>query len=166
MKPLVLAATVMLLSGCGLQTDRTASGGAVQITPSPAPELSGKTTAGGQFALSASRGHPVVVDFFGSWCGPCRAGQPDLNSIATRYQARGVEFVGVAMRDDSTAVRGYEQTYKVPYPAMLDDGSLAASYDIAAPPTIVVVDSHGNIVSKFLATTTGLASKLDALLLA
>jgi thiol-disulfide isomerase/thioredoxin len=159
------AVLLLALSACGLQADLPATGGTVTLTPSPPPSVEGTTVAGSTFDLAAKKGHPVVVDFFGSWCGPCRAEQPDLNSIAATYQSKGVDFIGIAMRDDPVAVAGYEQDFKVPYPALLDnDGSLAAGFDIDAPPTIVVINRHGDAVAKYLATVSGLSAELNSLL--
>jgi thiol-disulfide isomerase/thioredoxin len=165
MRVWIATGLVLALSACGLQADLQASGGTVTLTPSPAPATTGKTVAGSTFNLAAEKGHPVVVDFFGSWCGPCRAEQPDLNSVAKSYQSKGVYFIGIAMRDDPVAVAGFEQTFSVPYTALLDDdGSLAAGYDISSPPTIVVIDKHGDAVAKYLATVSGLSTELNSLL--
>jgi len=159
------AALLVVLSACGLQADLPATGGTVTLTPSPPPSIDAKTVAGSTFDLAAKKGHPVVIDFFGSWCGPCRAEQPDLNDIAKSYEVRGVDFVGIAMRDDPVAVAGFEQDYGVPYPAVLDnDGSLAAGYDVNSPPTIIVVNRSGDAVAKYLATVSGLSTELNSLL--
>ena len=159
------AGLLLVLSACGLQADLPATGGTVTLTPSPPPAIDGKTVAGSTFDLAAKKGHPVVIDFFGSWCGPCRAEQPDLNSVAKSYQAKGVDFIGIAMRDDPVAVAGFEQDYGVPYPALLDnDGSLAAGYDVNSPPTIIVVNRSGDAVAKYLATVSGLSAELDSLI--
>ena len=159
------AALPLVLSACGLQADLAAAGGTVTLTPSPPPATIGKTVAGSTFDLAAKKGHVVVVDFFGSWCGPCRAEQPDLNNIASTYQGKGVDFIGIAMRDDPVAVAGFEQNYRVPYPALLDnDGSLAAGYDVTSPPTIIVINRKGDAVAKYLSTISGLSKELDSLL--
>ncbi len=158
-----------LLSGCDLQqniADRSDVGGA---NPTKAPQISAPliatTSPTAAFSLSADQGHVVVVDFWGSWCGPCRQEQPDFNVIAARYQARGVVFVGVAMRDDEASVRAYLTTYAVPYPSVMDiDQSIAGNYNIASPPTTVVVDASGHVAQRFLGTTAGIGDELDALL--
>jgi thiol-disulfide isomerase/thioredoxin len=116
--------------------------------------------------LAAERGHPVVIDFFGSWCGPCRRQQADLNAVAARYQPRGVVVVGDALRDDRATLRGYLTGLGVPYPAGLDDGTVAAPFAVLAPPTTVVVDPRGRVAATILGGihAGALSALLDRLL--
>ena len=97
------AAMIALLCGCGLQSETAGCGtGAGQ----EAPPLRGETLQGGRFDLAAQHGHPAVVNFWASWCGPCRVEQPHLNALAQRFRGRAV-FVGVDIRDDRAAAGGY-----------------------------------------------------------
>ena len=159
-----------LLSGCDLQQNiaqRSDIGGS---SPSLAPQVSAPLLSAvvgtpATFDLTAQRGHPVVIDFFGSWCGPCRIEQPDLNALAQRYKSRGVVFIGVAMRDQSASVQAYLGDLKVPYPSVVDsDESIASAYNVASPPTTVVIDSQGHVVDRLLGTTVGLSDDLDRML--
>jgi thiol-disulfide isomerase/thioredoxin len=160
------AASVLLLAACGLERDvGVGSAGAPQVG-SPAPEVRIHTLDGGVVDLAAERGHPVVIDFFGSWCGPCRRQQPDLNAVAARYRERGVVVVGDALRDDRAAVQSYLTGLAVPYPAGLDDGEVGAAFAVLAPPTTVVVDAGGRVAATLLggAGARRLSDLLDRLL--
>jgi thiol-disulfide isomerase/thioredoxin len=160
-----VAVVTVTLSGCGLQSGLNEGVGAATTSPSPAPPLSGSTLTGAQFAWSSATGHPVVVDFWASWCGPCRAEQSDINGLVKTYASRGVLFIGVDMRDDNAAALAYRHDLGVAYDSLPDSSEqIAASYNVAAPPTIVLVDQHGAVVDRFLGTVVGLRSHLDTLL--
>jgi len=160
-----VAVVTLMLSGCGLQSGINEPAGASTTNPTPAPPLSGSTLTGAQFTWSSARGHPVVVDFWASWCGPCRAEQSAINGVVKSYASRGVLFIGVDMRDDDAAALAYRHDLGVTYDSLPDSSEqIASSYNVAAPPTIVVVDQHGAVVDRFLGTVVGLKNDLDRLL--
>jgi len=157
-------AVMLLVAACGLQPDP--SGGAPTpgwVSPSPAPPLAGAGLNGERLSLAADRGHPVVIDFWGSWCVPCRAEQPELNALVPRYPS--VHFIGDDIRDDAVSARAYVADLKVPYPSVFDPSSAnTAPFRVDAPPTIIVVDGHGEVVGRYLGTVSGVAQQLDHLL--
>jgi len=160
----VLALVTLGLAGCNLQQD--IGGRADHSAPnSSAPALAGRTTDGGYLPASATAGRVLAIDFWGSWCGPCRAEQPDLNTLAASYSPRGVLFVGVDMRDDLASAEAYRRDFKVPYQSIFDeDGSVAAAFNVTAPPTFIIVDRSGHISSRLLGTLTGSKEALDGAL--
>jgi cytochrome c biogenesis protein CcmG, thiol:disulfide interchange protein DsbE len=147
--PILLLSTLPLAS-CGLERDLGAGSPGGPQVGSAAPEVRIHTLDGGVVDLAAERGHPVVIDFFGSWCGPCRRQQAALDAVAERYRPRGVVVVGVALRDDRAAVQSYVSDLGVPYPTGLDDGQVAAAFAVLAPPTTVVVDPGGRVAASLL----------------
>ncbi len=157
-------ATVAALASCGLQQGLAQGSDAPASGPSFAPPVNASTITGTQFSWASVRGHPVVLDFWGSWCGPCRAEQGDINKLYSKYAARGVVFVGVDMRDDNAAAIAYDHDYAVAYSSVNDaDEQIAAAYDVSAPPQLIVIDQHGNIVQRFLGTVVGVTDILDTL---
>ena len=156
----------LLLAGCGLEQDVGVSSSGGPHVGAPAPEVRIRTLDGRVVDLAAERGHPVVLDFFGSWCGPCRKQQAGLNAVAATYRPRGVVVVGDALRDDRATLQSYLTEQAVPYPAGLDDGAVAAQFAVLAPPTTVVVDRAGKVAATYLGgiRTDTLSHLLDRLL--
>jgi thiol-disulfide isomerase/thioredoxin len=107
----------------------------------------------------------VVIDFWASWCGPCRAEQDELNSLVSRYAARGVQFIGVDIRDDSANAKAYVQEFHIQYPSVFDPASDDAnSFNVVAPPTTLVVDGSGTIRLRALGNLVDVPITLDTLL--
>jgi thiol-disulfide isomerase/thioredoxin/tetratricopeptide (TPR) repeat protein len=100
----------------------------------------------GHWSLSSTRGHVVVVNFFATWCPPCRAETPDLIAAEKRYASKGVIFVGIDDREDPSLVAVFVKTKGIRYPIVLDsDGSVSKAYDVRAIPTTYIVDRSGVI---------------------
>ena len=153
-------------SGCSLQQDI----GSRPDAPgqgAAAPPISGTTLDGVRIDSASLRGHPVVLDFWASWCGPCRLEQPDINALHAQYAAKGVTFLGIDMRDDDAAAAAYKKEFSVPYASIPDASQqIAAAYDVASPPEVIVVDGSSHIVQRFLGTIVGVKRALDSVLTA
>src|SRR5579863_5326868 len=130
-----------------------------------APDFQLRTTAGKQLRLSSLRGHVVVVNFFATWCPPCRRETPDLVAAAQRYAHADVVFVGVDDREKSPLVQVWAKGKGVRFAiAMDDDGAVEELYDVRAIPTTYVLDKSGVIRYRQLdqLETTTLTGALDA----
>jgi cytochrome c biogenesis protein CcmG/thiol:disulfide interchange protein DsbE len=104
---------------------------------------------GGRFDLEAFRGSPVVVNFWSTWCQPCKIEHPVLLEAAQSYSAAGVRFVAVVYQDDPEKVQRYIQANGSAWPTVLDPGGRTAiSYGVAGVPETFFVDKDGIIVHK------------------
>jgi thiol-disulfide isomerase/thioredoxin len=169
MAPIMAAvAAVLLLAGCGLQqSDAAVPNGGLPLGNGPttaATPITAPTLAGTKFDWSTTRDHVVVLDFWASWCGPCRGEQPGLNKLDAQWAPKGVIFLGVDLSDTNINGAAYERDFKVAYPSVNDaDEVIASEYNVPAPPTVIVVDAQGNIVDRFLGTLTGVSDDLSRL---
>ncbi len=141
--------------------------GQVKVAPELATEFSLELHDGGVVALSELRGKVVMVDFWSSWCPPCRLEAPVLTDVYREYQDRPVEFVGVAIWDLPLGVQEHLAKYEVPYPNGIDEeGAIAIDYGVRGLPEKFFIDQQGFIVKKFVGpmSASGLREALDDLL--
>jgi cytochrome c biogenesis protein CcmG/thiol:disulfide interchange protein DsbE len=119
----------------------------------PAPGFSLPDVATGeQFTLSEQRGKVVVVNFWGTWCNPCRVEAPMLQRTYAAYQDQGVVFVGIAAKDVPSKVLDYIDEFGITYPNVMDEGDrLWDAYRIEAVPETFVIDTNGQITKFFRA---------------
>lgn len=111
---------------------------------------------GEKFALSDLKGSVVVLNFWASWCGPCRDEMPAFELIYQEYKDRDVVFVGVAYADTETEARAFAEQVGVSYPLGMDyTYGISESYGIQALPTTFFIDREGVITKKM----TGRASE-------
>lgn len=99
-----------------------------------------------QLTLASLRGKAVVLDFWATWCGPCRAEAPILDRLSQRYRDRGLVVVGVNTNEEQGFAEAYAQKVGLTYPIVYDTRSSAASaYGVSSFPTLVVVNREGKV---------------------
>jgi thiol-disulfide isomerase/thioredoxin len=148
-------------------------GSAVAVIPEadrrPLPAFSAATLDGTRIDLASLRGRPLVLNFWASWCGPCRAEQQGLELAAKDLAGRDVRVVGVNIRDDQGAARSYLKEFGVGYPSLFDRPAVlpARLGDLGpqAPPYTLVVDAAGRVAARVFGALPGGEPKRQAALL-
>jgi len=170
----VAAAAVLAAAGCdgdAIAADTPASSGQSFVGHSyestfyqpghrpAAPPVSGTTVTGQHLSLSQLRGNTVVVNFWGSWCAPCRAEAPALGELARQLRPNGVRFVGVDIRDEPDSAVAFMQQFNVGYPSLSDpEDEIALDFRSTVPPadipTTLVIDRSGRIAARIFGAST------------
>ena len=124
-----------------------------------APEFTGTTLTGSKLSFSAYRGKVVVLNFWGSWCVPCREEASTLSVVAAQYQPSGVSFLGVDVRDTTASAEAFAHSFHITYPSVSDPSSVitldfTAVVPIAGTPTTLVIDRTGHIAGAVFGTVT------------
>ncbi|MCC6650742.1 MAG: TlpA family protein disulfide reductase [Candidatus Eisenbacteria bacterium] len=117
-----------------------------------APAFAVKTVDGKTLKLSDLRNKPVIVDFWATWCGPCRASMPDLNEMQARYGAKGLTVIGLSVDETGPApVKRFATQLGVRFTiAMANDDILDAYGPIRSIPTTFFINRKGEIVRRVI----------------
>lgn len=115
-------------------------------------ELAGETLDGEMLDVASWRGQVVVVNVWGSWCGPCREEAPDLVEVHEATRSLPVQFVGIDVRDGRAPALAFQRRYGIRYPSLFDeDGRLLLAFTGKAPvsavPSTVVLDTEGRVAA-------------------
>ncbi len=111
-----------------------------------APDFILKSMAGDNLRLEEYRGQVVLVNFWASWCGPCRQEMPVLERIQSRYEPMGFTVLGVNVDTDEAKARKVAERAGVSFPLLLDRGqTVSKQYDVSSMPYTVLVDRDGSI---------------------
>jgi len=112
----------------------------------PAPSINLKLLGGGRAELEALRGRPVLINFWATWCAPCRQEMPDLAAIRQAHEASGLEVLAVNLTDQERLkdVQAFVAELALPFPVLLDErGRAREGYGITTLPTTYFVDTLG-----------------------
>ncbi len=147
--PLVAGFAVVV----ALQMQQSANSSSLTPASVPAGNLAPQFTltdiSGNKVALSDFKGKVVILDFWATWCPPCKREIPDFISLQSAYEARGLQIVGIAL-DQPDKVREFARQNGMNYPVLLGNDQIAQEYGgIEGIPTTFIIDRNGRLVNRF-----------------
>ena len=122
--------------------------GAGSSSSGPAPQFSLESRGGPKISLAQYKGQVVMLNFWASWCGPCRQEMPLLENIYKKYNKMGFTLIGVNVEPDSKEAEGFLKQLQNPvsFPVIYDkDSTVSKAYDVQGMPSTVIIDRKGNI---------------------
>jgi peroxiredoxin len=142
--------------GCAKEKEETA--------PAEAPDFTLKTLEGDEMALSKLRGTVVLLDFWATWCAPCRESIPHLIQLHKTYQEKGFKVIGISIdkEKDGDALRHYVKSMDIPYPVVLASDEVTRQYGVSGIPATFLIDREGKIREKVVGFNDTIAEHLTA----
>lgn len=147
-RPVILRSTralVACLSALLLGTAASIAAAATAVG-SPAPDFTLRVLDGPNLRLQEQRGKVVLVNFWATWCGPCRKEMPHLNRIADKYRSSGLVLLGINVDDDARNAADLAAKLGVKFPVLFDtDKKVSKLYDLNSMPSTLVIDRNGRV---------------------
>lgn len=149
---IIVVVGLLALLGVGLANREPATGrsGFTRINK-PAPEFKLSLFQGGEIDLTSYRGRPIVINFWASWCVPCRQEAPILEGLWQSYQEGGVQFIGVNIQDAEADSSRYIREFGITYPNGLDaDGRITVDYGVIGIPVTFFINREGIVERRWV----------------
>ncbi len=140
----------------------------IEAAPRPgqaAPAFRVVTTSGQQVTLDNYRGHVLVVDFFATWCQPCRQSIPHLVEMNRKYGKQGLQVLGLSADEDGERpVKAFANEYRINYPLALAGDTTTADFGIRSVPVMFILDKKGTIVEVYRGFTDDVGRSMEQLI--
>lgn len=128
----------------------------------PAPDFTLKTLNGPNLRLGEQRGRVVLVNFWATWCGPCKQEMPHLNRLYEKYRASGFVLLGVNVDEDPRTAAATAQKFGLSFPVLFDgDKKVSKLYDLQSMPATVLIDRDGKVRFLHRGYRDGLETQYD-----
>ena len=129
-----------------------------------APEFKLATLEGQEVALSALKGKVVLLDFWATWCAPCREAIPHLIDLHKTFGQNGLEVIGMSVdKGEGETVRRFVKSMDIPYPIIITPDEVQREYGVVSLPTTILIDREGKIRQKFLGFTSEISKQLTGM---
>jgi len=131
----------------------------------PAPPISVVTMSGQNVTLANYRGHVLIVDFFATWCAPCRQSIPHLVDLNSRYGKQGLQILGLSLDENGEkAVKSFMAEKKINYPVALANEELFNEYGLRSLPTLFLINKKGVIIERYFGFNDEIAKSMESLI--
>ncbi len=120
-----------------------------------------QTLDGGRWSLAEQRGKVVLVNYWATWCPPCRTETPGLVRLANEYRSRGLEVAGIALDEDRNLVREFAVEYKISYPILLPAANSNLPQMIESIPVTLLYDWQGRMAKRYVGAVSESTFKAD-----
>lgn len=155
----LLLALALLVPACS-KPDSKSPGGLSAERNAAAPDFALKDLSGRNISLSDHKGKVVLLEFWATWCPPCKASVPALIELNRKYGQKGLVVIGVSIDTDSDAlekVKQFAAAHNINYPVLLADEVVQKAYDITSIPTTILIGKDGKVVDVY----KGYSEELD-----
>lgn len=123
---------------------------------------------GNPVSLSDYRGKVVMLEFWATWCAPCRLSVPELIELHEKYGDRGFAIIAISLDEVAEKVREFKEEFDIPYVIVIDDKDVNSAYGVFSIPTTFLLDKNGEVVKKHMGFARGVgddfAKEIEALL--
>lgn len=145
---------LLLLPGCPKKTGDLAQ----------APDFSLKTLQGQEITLSGLRGKVILLDFWATWCGPCKESIPHLAQLYRNQRERGFELIGMSKDrlEDIEMVRRFVTSMEIPYPIVITPDEVARKYRVTGLPTAILIDRRGTIRERIVGFNRAIGQQIES----
>jgi len=138
------------------------SAGPERNTHRPAPDFTLPLLDGGQLRLSSYRGKVVLLDFWATWCVPCRDETPHFVELQQKYGGQGLQIIGVSMDDSPDPVRSFYKQFHINYPVVMGTADTGSAYGgVLGLPIAFLIDRDGRIYAKHMGATDAAVFEKD-----
>ncbi len=132
-------------------------------SPGLAPDFTLKTIDGQEITLSKLKGKVVLLDFWATWCGPCRESIPHLIQLYKAYRENGFEMIGISLdKGDAAVVGNFAKSMDIPYPIVMATEEVARDYRVTSIPTTFFIDKEGKIREKIPGFNSTIAQQMNS----
>jgi peroxiredoxin len=162
MKPVVMLHQLVMIAVITVILSGPSRLYAMPRSGQPIPDFKVTTTSGQPVSLENYRGHVLVVDFFATWCQPCRASIPHLVEMNRKYGKQGLHVLGMSADEDGEkAVKAFAEQNRITYPVALAGESTLADFGVRSVPVMFIVDKKGRVAEVFRGFTDEVARSTD-----